>query len=46
MTNIVLDTNIWIYLTNDTFFKLWLRFKEMKESGEIRVIVNDIILKE
>lgn len=46
MTNIVLDTNIWIYLTNDTFFELWLRFKEMKEGGEIRVIVNDIILKE
>ena len=46
MTNIALDTNIWIYLTKDTFFELWIKFKEMKENGEIRVIVNDIILKE
>lgn len=44
--NIALDTNIWIYLTKDTFFELWTKFKEMKESGEIKVIVNDIILKE
>jgi len=44
--NIALDTNIWIYLTKDTFFELWTKFKEMKESGEINVIVNDIILKE
>jgi len=46
MTNIALDTNIWIYLTKDTFFELWMKFKAMKESGEIRVIVNDVILKE
>ena len=46
MTNIALDTNIWIYLTKDTFYELWIKFKEMKESGEIRVVVNDIILKE
>lgn len=45
-TNIVLDTQIWIYLTKDTFYELWIKFKEMKENGEIRVIVNDIILKE
>lgn len=44
--NIALDTNIWIYLTKDTFFELLTKFKEMKESGEITVIVNDIILKE
>jgi len=44
--NIVLDTNIWIYLTKDTFYHLWVKLKEMKESGEIKVIVNDIILKE
>jgi predicted nucleic acid-binding protein len=44
--NIALDTNIWIYLTKDTFFKLWMKFKEMKESGGIKVIVNDTILKE
>ena len=46
MTNIALDTNIWIYLTKDTFHELWLRFKQMQESGEIKVIVNDVILKE
>lgn len=46
MTNIALDTNIWIYLTNDTFFELWLKLKQMKEAKEIRVIVNDIILQE
>ena len=45
-TNIALDTNIWIYLTKDTFYELWMKFKEMKENGEIRVIVNDIILNE
>jgi len=44
--NIALDTNIWIYLTKDTFFELWIKFKEMKETEEITVIVNDIILKE
>lgn len=41
-----LDTNIWIYLTKDPFFELWNRFKAMKENGEIRVIINDIIFKE
>ena len=46
MTNIALDTNIWIYLANDTFFELWVKFKQMKEAQDIRVIVNDIILKE
>jgi len=46
MTNIALDTNIWIYLACDTFFDLWLKLKEMKENDEIRIIVNDIILKE
>ncbi len=45
-TNIALDTNIWIYLTKDTFFELWLKFKEMKEREEIQVIVTDITLIE
>lgn len=45
-TNIALDTNIWIYLTKNTFYELWIKFKEMKENGEIRIIVNDIILNE
>lgn len=44
--NIALDTNIWIYLTKDTFYELFVKFKKMKESREVRVIVNDIILKE
>jgi len=46
MTKITLDTNIWIYLTKDTLFELWLKFKEMKNNGEIEVIVNDVILME
>jgi len=44
--NIALDTQIWIYLTKDTFFELWTKFKEMRKKGEITVIVNDIIIKE
>jgi len=46
MTTIVLDTNIWIYLTKDSFFLLWLKLKEMKESSQIHIVVNDIILLE
>ena len=46
MINIALDTNIWIYLTKDTYFELWIKFKEMKENDLIMVIVNDIIVKE
>ena len=46
MTTIVLDTNIWIYLTKDTLFDLWVKFKDMRENSEIRIVVNDIILKE
>ena len=46
MTNIALDTNIWIYLTKDTFYELWLKLKEMKEKDEIRIIVNDVLLLE
>ncbi len=46
MTNIVLDTNIWIYLTKDTFYELWIKLKEMSENDEINVLINDIILKE
>jgi len=46
MTNIVLDTNIWIYLTKDTYQSLWNKFKEMKENDEIEVLVNDVIIKE
>lgn len=46
MTNIALDTNIWIYLTKDTSLKFWEKFKEMKINNEIRIIINDVILTE
>jgi len=46
MTNIVLDTNIWIYLTKDTYQPLWSKFKKMKDNDEIKVLVNDVIIKE
>lgn len=46
MTNIALDTNIWIYLTKDSFHELWVRLKEMKENNEIKIIVNDVLLAE
>lgn len=46
MTNIVLDTNIWIYLTKDTYQSLWNKFKEMKENDDIKILVNDVIIKE
>lgn len=46
MTRIALDTNVWIYLTKPNFIELWDKFKTMKETEEIEVIVNDIILLE
>ena len=46
MTNIVLDTNIWIYLTKDSYQSLWNKFQEMKDNDEINVLVNDVIIKE
>lgn len=46
MTNIALDSNIWIYLTKDTFYQLWVKLKEMKEKDEIKILINDVILKE
>ncbi|PWD97470.1 PIN domain-containing protein [Marinilabilia rubra] len=46
MTSIVLDTNIWIYLTKDNYQSLWAKFKELKNNNEIKVLVNDIIIKE
>jgi len=46
MTNIALDTNIWIYLTKDTFYQLWVKLKEMKEKDKIKILINDVILKE
>ncbi|MDO9187607.1 MAG: PIN domain-containing protein [Bacteroidia bacterium] len=46
MTNIALDSNIWIYLTNDNLLELWNKFKQVKEENLIRVIINDVILLE
>lgn len=46
MTQIALDTNIWIYLTKDSFYELWLKLKQMKENGEVEIIINDIIIQE
>ena len=46
MTNVVLDTNIWIYLTSDSYFELWQKLKEMKENKEINIVVNDVIILE
>lgn len=46
MTKIALDTNIWIYLTKETFYELWLKLKKGKEDGDFEIIINDIILKE
>lgn len=46
MSNIALDTNIWIYLTKPSFKELFFKLKEGREFGQIRIIVNDIILKE
>ena len=46
MTTVVLDTNIWIYLTSDSYFELWQKLKEMKENKEINIVVNDIIILE
>ena len=45
-TSVALDTNIWIYLTKETFFELWVRLKEMKENGEINIIINNVIMME
>lgn len=46
MTKIALDTNIWIYLTKDTFYELWVKLKQGKEDGDFEIIVNDVIWKE
>ena len=46
MTRIVLDTNIWIYLTKDTFNSLLIELKGKCIYEEIEIIVNDVILKE
>ncbi|SDP91312.1 hypothetical protein SAMN05428975_3547 [Mucilaginibacter sp. OK268] len=46
MITLVLDTNIWIYLTKEIFHELWTKLKEEKEKEGYTVLVNDIILLE
>ena len=46
MAKIALDTNIWIYLTKDTFHELWVKLKNEQEIGNLEIIVPDIILQE
>ncbi|WP_203296808.1 PIN domain-containing protein [Luteirhabdus pelagi] len=46
ITKIVLDTNIWIYLTKDTFNELLMELKEKAVNEEIKIVVNDVIIKE
>ncbi|MFV9552589.1 PIN domain-containing protein [Algibacter sp. PT7-4] len=45
-TKIVLDTNIWIYLTKDTFSELLIELKGKAIYEEIEIVVNDVIIKE
>ena len=45
-TKIVLDTNIWIYLTKDTFNELLIELKGKAIYEEIEIVVNDVIVKE
>lgn len=46
MTKIVLDTNIWIYLTKDAFSKLLIELKGKAIYEEFEIVVNDVIVKE
>ncbi|MDA0740586.1 MAG: PIN domain-containing protein [Bacteroidetes bacterium] len=46
MTNIALDTNIWIYLTKDSFYRLFCQLKKMKSESQIKIIVNDVLIQE
>jgi len=45
-TKIVLDTNIWIYLTKNTFYGLFNKLKGMAVYEDVEIIVNDIIILE
>jgi predicted nucleic acid-binding protein len=46
MTKIILDSNIWIYLTKDTFNSLLIELKGKAIYKEIEILVNEVILKE
>lgn len=57
MIYLILDTNIWVYLANGLdpmtqkhqdkqHFDLLKSLKELKENGDIKILINDIILKE
>jgi len=46
LPTIALDTNIWIYLTKEVFFELFVKLKQGKEDEEFTVLVNDVVIKE
>jgi len=46
MTYIGIDTNIWIYLTNDTLFELWEKLVDQVRKREISIFINDLIFLE
>ncbi len=46
VNKLVLDTNIWIYLTKQNFESLFETLKQKTADGEIELIVNDIIILE
>jgi len=46
LPTIALDTNIWIYLTKEVFFELFVKLKQGKETEEFTVLVNDVVIKE
>jgi predicted nucleic acid-binding protein len=46
LPNIALDTNIWIYLTKESFSELWEKLKLMQSNGEIEILINELILLE
>jgi len=58
MIYLILDTNIWVYLANgldpienkdyddDVHFGLLSSLKQLKENGDITVLVNDIVFRE
>lgn len=45
-TILALDTNIWIYMVEERFYKLFKELKELKNKGLVDIIVSDIVKKE
>ena len=46
MVHLILDTNIWIFLTKPNFKSAWDKLQEMFNNGEVGIYHNDIIIKE